>query len=185
MKKKIILFLVSTVIALSLTGCKSGDYNEAVKLQEAGDYQAALELYESIEDYENYKDSAERVDVCKAMIEAINAFDSARSSAEQKNNDLDTAISEAEALVAEGKPALDETLIPTLETAISEAKSAKQTIMEMPATEDEIIAATQQLDSLDYSSVLSNLSEKKSALEKVSSSMRWLMLLPKHMLLSA
>ena len=35
MKKKIILFLVSTVIALSLTGCKSGDYNEAVKLQEA------------------------------------------------------------------------------------------------------------------------------------------------------
>ena len=56
MKKKIILFLVSTVIALSLTGCKSGDYNEAVKLQEAGDYQAALELYESIEDYENYKD---------------------------------------------------------------------------------------------------------------------------------
>lgn len=171
MKKKIILFLVSTVIAISLTGCKSGDYNEAVKLQEAGDYQAALELYESIEDYENYKDTAERVDECKAMIEAINAFDSARSSAEQKQR-LDAAISEAEALVAEGKPALDETLIPTLETAISEAKSAKQAIMEMPATEDEIVAATQQLDSLDYSSVLSNLTEKKSALEKVSSSMR-------------
>ena len=113
MKKKIILFLVSTVIAVSLTGCKSGDYNEAVKLQEAGDYQAALELYESIEDYENYKDTAERVDECKAMIEAINAFDSARSSAEQKNSDLDAAISEAEALVAEGKPALDETLITT------------------------------------------------------------------------
>lgn len=151
MKKKIILFLVSTVIAVSLIGCKSGDYNKAVKLQEAGDYQAALELYESIEDYENYKDTAERVDACKAMIEAINAFDSARSSAEQKNSDLDTAISEAEALVVEGKPALDETLIPTLETAISEAKSAKQTIMEIPVTEDEIIAATQQLDSLDYS----------------------------------
>jgi len=166
MKKKIILFLASTVIAVSLAGCKSGDYNEAIKLQEAGDYQAALELYENIEDYENYKDAAERVDVCKAMIEAINAFDSARSSAEQKNSDLDTVISEAEALVAEGKPALDETLIPTLETAISEAKSAKQPIMEMPATEDEIIAATQQLDSLDYSSALSNLSEKKSALEK-------------------
>ena len=68
MKKKIILFLVSTVIAVSLTGCKSGDYNEAVKLQEAGDYQAALELYESIEDYENYKDTAERVDECKACL---------------------------------------------------------------------------------------------------------------------
>ncbi|MCI7536623.1 MAG: EbhA [Fusicatenibacter saccharivorans] len=166
MKKKIILFLVSTVIAVSLTGCKSGDYNEAVKLQEAGDYQAALELYESIEDYENYKDTAERVDECKAMIEAINAFDSARSSAEQKNSDLDAAISEAEALIAKGKPALDETLIPTLETAISEAKSAKQAIMEMPATEDEIVAVSQQLDSIDYGSVLLNLAEKKSALEK-------------------
>ncbi len=77
-------FLASTVIAVSLAGCKSGDYNEAIKLQEAGDYQAALELYENIEDYENYKDTAERVDVCKAMIEAINAFDSARSCAEQK-----------------------------------------------------------------------------------------------------
>ena len=42
MKKKIILFLASTVIAVSLAGCKSGDYNEAIKLQEAGDYQAAL-----------------------------------------------------------------------------------------------------------------------------------------------
>ena len=60
MKKKIILFLASTVIAVSLAGCKSGDYNEAIKLQEAGDYQAALELYENIEDYENYKDAAER-----------------------------------------------------------------------------------------------------------------------------
>ena len=96
MKKKIILFLASTVIAVSLAGCKSGDYNEAIKLQEAGDYQAALELYENIEDYENYKDAAERVDVCKAMIEAINAFDSARSSAEQKNSDLDTVISESD-----------------------------------------------------------------------------------------
>lgn len=84
----------------------------------------------------------------------------------KKNSDLDSAISESEAFVAEGKPALDETLISTLETAISEAKSAKQTIMEMPATEDEIIAVTQQLDSLDYNSVLSNLSEKKAALEK-------------------
>ncbi len=166
MKKKIILFLLSAVIAVSLTGCKSGDYNKAVELQEAGDYQAALELYESIEDYENYKDTADHVAECKAMIEAIKAFDDAKSSAEQKNRELDTAISEAEALVTEGKPALDVTLIPTLETAISEAKSAKQSIMEMPTTEDEIVVASQQLDSLDYGSVLSNLAEKKSALEK-------------------
>lgn len=166
MKKKIIFFLVVAVIAVSLTGCKSGDYNEAFKLQEARDYQAALELYEGIEDYENYKDTAERVDECKEMIEVINAFDFAKSSAEQKNSELDVAISEAEALVAEGRPVLDEALIPTLETAISEAKSAKQTIMEMPITEDEIVVATQQLESIDYSSILSNLTEKKSAFEK-------------------
>lgn len=166
MKKKITLFLLSAVIALSLTGCKSGDYSKAVKSQEAGDYQAALELYERIDDYENYKDTADRVAECKAMVEAIGAFDSAKSSAEKKNSELDSAISEAETLIAENKPALDDTLVPTLETAISDAKSVKQSIMEMPTTKDEIIAASKQLDSFDYSNVLSNLVDKTSALDK-------------------
>lgn len=166
MKKKIALMLLSVVVAMALTGCKISDYNEAVKLQEAGDYQAALALYESIEDYENYKDTADRLSVCRAMVEAINAFDAAKSFAEQKNSELDAAISEAEVLVAEGKPALDVSLVPTLETAISEAKSAKKSIMEMPETEDEIVAAAQALNSIDYSSTLSNLAERKAALEK-------------------
>lgn len=166
MKKKITLCLLSAIIALSLVGCKSGDYNKAVDLQETGDYQAALELYESIEDYENYKDTSDRVAECKAMIEAIDAFENAKSSAEQKNSELDAAISEAEAIVAKDEPALDATLVPTLETAISEAKSAKQSIMEMPTTEDEIVDASKKLDSINYDSVLSNLAKQKAALEK-------------------
>ena len=166
MKKKIILFLVSTVMAVSLTGCKSGDYNEAVKLQEAGDYQAALELYESIEDYENYKDTAERVDECKAKIEAINAFDSPEVLPSKKTATWTLLFPKQKHLLQRASQLWMKPLIPTLETAISEAKSAKTSIMEMPATEDEIVAASQQLDSIDYGSVLSNLAEKKSALEK-------------------
>lgn len=166
MKKKTIAFMLVAVIVMSLTGCKNDDYKKAVELQETGDYQTALELYENIEDYESYKDTVERIETCKAMLETIESFNAAKSSAEQKNSELDVAISAAATLVAEGKPALNQALIPALETAISEAKAAKQTIMEQPATEAEIVGAVQQLESIDYGSVLSNLDEKKLALEK-------------------
>lgn len=165
MKRKILLCLLVSSIVLSLTACKSSDYNKAVALQEAGDYQAALEIYEGIDDYENYKDTADRVADCNAMMSAISAFDEAVSYAEQKNSELDTAISDAESLVTAGEPALDNTLIPTLETAISDAKAAKMTIIEMPTTANEITDAAEDLNAMDYSDVLSSLSEKKTALE--------------------
>lgn len=74
MKKKTIAFMLVAVIVMSLTGCKNDDYKKAVELQEAGDYQTALELYENIEDYESYKDTVERIETCKAMLEAIESF---------------------------------------------------------------------------------------------------------------
>lgn len=166
MKRVFTLTLISIIIAVSLTGCKSADYNEAVKLQEAGDYQAALDLFVSIDDYANYKDTADRVAECEGMIEAISTFDAAKSAAESKNLELDSAISDAETLVMDGEPALDVSLVPALETAISEAKAAKQSIMDMPATATEILAASETLNSIDYSTVLSNLTESKTALEK-------------------
>ena len=166
MKRVFTLTLISIIIAVSLTGCKSADYNEAVKLQEAGDYQAALDLFVSIDDYANYKDTADRVAECEGMIEAISTFDAAKSAAESKNLELDSAISDAETLVMDGEPALDVSLVPALETAISEAKAAKQSIMDMPATATEILAASETLNSIDYSTVLSNLAESKTALEK-------------------
>ena len=166
MKKALSIIILAAAITVLLAGCKSSDYKEAVEFQDAGDYQAALDLYMGIEDYENYKDTADRVAECQGMLEAISVFESAKSGIEQKNADLDAAISEAQSLIANGDPALDDTLVPALETAISDAKAAKQNVMEMPANKDEITAAAAELNAADYSDALSNLADKKAALEK-------------------
>lgn len=100
------------------------------------------------------------------MIDVIEKYNVAKTVAEEKNAELDNAISAAEALILERGPALDETLIPVLETAVSDAKAAKQSIPEMPETENEIISVNDALNGIDYSDVLSNLSEKQSALER-------------------
>lgn len=166
MKKKVATLLTLAFITSCLTGCKSDDYKKGVELQEKGDYQGALEIYEGIDDYESYKDTAQRASECETMIEFIDIFDDASEFAERKNSELDNAVAEAEALVAEKQQALDDTLTPALETAISETKAKKQIIMEMPTTQDEISKAANKLNSIDYSDVLSNLSMSKAALEK-------------------
>lgn len=71
MKNKYALSILLVFIVILLTGCKSSNYNKAVDLQEAGNYSSALELFESINDYENYKDTAQRIDTCKEMIISI------------------------------------------------------------------------------------------------------------------
>lgn len=150
-------------MCFGLTGCKSTDYNEAIKLEEAEDYSSAATIYETLGEY---KDSKEHLEYCNNMIDVIEKYNVARTSAEEKNLELDNAISAAEALILEGEPVLDETLIPVLETAVSEAKVAKQSIIEMPETENEIISVCDVLNGIDYSDVLSNLSEKQAALEQ-------------------
>ena len=165
MKNRLAVFLIFIMVVASLAGCKSNDYNKAVKLQEAGDYTAALELYKSIDDYENYKDTASRVSECEEMIEVIEGFNAATRTVEDLNDQLDTAISAAEALVAEKEPALDVTLVSALETAISETRAAKVLKSEMPATKEEIVSVTEELNAVDYTSILSNLNDSKAALE--------------------
>ena len=163
MKKRSLLICIVLILCIGLTGCKSQDYKDAVKLQETGDYAAALTLYQGTD---GYKDSADRIKECELMIVAIEKFDSAKSAADEKNKELDTAISESETLIANKEPSLDDTLIPALETAISEAKAAKKTIPEMPSTADEIDAVTAELNAVDYNAVSTNLSTQKAALEK-------------------
>lgn len=163
MKKKIVLYCFTVLICLGLTGCKSTDYNDAIKLEEAKDYSSAATIYEELGEY---KDSKEHLEYCNNMIDVIEKYNVAKTMAEEKNAELDNAISAAEALILEREPALDETLIPVLETAVSEAKAAKQSIPEMPETENEIISVNDALNGIDYSDVLSNLSEKQSALER-------------------
>ena len=165
--KKLLAFVCLIILSVSLlSGCKSGDYDKGVKLQEEGKYEEAVSVFEGIEDYEDYKDTAERIDDCNAMIAAIKKYDSSKKAAEQKNANLDKAISNADALVKKGEKALDDTLFAKLETSISSAKAAKQTIPDMPSTEKEILSTVGKIDSIDYTKVLEELSTSQKALEK-------------------
>lgn len=161
--KKILTLSLFLLLCFGLTACSSIDYNKAVKLQEESSYAESLELFKNIEDY---KDSAEHISTCEAMISAIENFNAAKASAMQKNAELDTAISNAETLLSEKKTALDETLIQSLETAVSDAKAAKQTIPAMPETEKEIVTAAEKLNAIDYSEIITAVANKQAALEK-------------------
>lgn len=165
-RKMVITVVFAMLVCFSLAGCKSGDYKKGVACQTSGDYAGALELYKGIDNYESYKDTAERVKECEAMVAAIGTYDAAKAGLEQKNADMDSLISEAEACIAEQKKALDVALIPALETAISETKAAKQSVTDLPGTEDEILEAAKTMEAVDYSEVMANLSNSKAALEK-------------------
>lgn len=163
MKKTPILGLVVLLLCLSLSGCKSSDYKKAASLEEAGDYSAALEIYKEISDY---KDSEDHIALCEAMISAIDGYEAAKASAEEKNVVLDTEISSAESVIAEGKKPLDDTLIPALETAISETKAVKVSIPEMPGTAEEINKVTDELNNINYDEIIEKLHAHQDDLEK-------------------
>ncbi|MEY8233619.1 hypothetical protein AALA82_18690 [Oscillospiraceae bacterium 50-16] len=163
MKKKTFLGLFVILLCLSLTGCKGGEYKKAVSLEEAGDYSAALEIYKEIPDY---KDSADHIALCEAMISAIDGYEAAKASAEEKNIALDTEISSAESVIAKEEKPLDDTLIPALETAISETKAAKVSIPEMPGTAEEINKVTDELNNINYDEIIEKLHAHQDDLEK-------------------
>ena len=168
MKKKKMVLVAALVItmSISLTGCKSSDYKKGVEYQESGEYSSALEMYKGIDGYENYKDTAERVETCEAMINAIEQYDAAKTELEAKNTELETLISDSEALVSEGKTALDETLIPALETSISETKTVEQEVPDMPDTADSILSTAEAMNAVDYTDAMGKLNDSKAALEK-------------------
>ena len=162
------VLIVALVISMSmvLTGCKSSDYKKGIDYQEAGEYSSALEMYRGIDGYENYKDVAERIETCKAMINAIEQYDIAKAGLEAKNMKLETLINDSEALVVEGKTALDETLIPALETSISETKTIKQEVPDMPDTADSILSTVEVMNAVDYEEAMRKLNDSKENLEK-------------------
>lgn len=162
-KKTLLTWVILVAVSLSMTGCKSSDYNEALKLEEDKDYSSAAMIYEELGEY---KDSREHLRNCNAMIDAIEKYNRVQNEIEEKNNELETAISAAEILISEKRPALDNTLAPALETAISEAKAAKKTVPAMPETENEIYTLIDELNAAEYEDVLSNLSNKQISYEK-------------------
>ena len=97
MRKRLLSLGLIMVLCFSLTGCKSSDYKKAVELQNSGDYAGALELFKGIGD--DYKDVSDRATECQSFIDSITAFDEAKSLLDDKNAELDKAISEANDLV--------------------------------------------------------------------------------------
>lgn len=72
--KKILLICWSMIFAYIAVGCSSQSYNDAIELMKNGDYQAAIEIFESIPEY---KDATTQKDECEKYIEynkAIDAF---------------------------------------------------------------------------------------------------------------
>lgn len=165
-KKAMMTTALAAFACLYLTGCKSSDYREGIECQTSGDYAGALEWYKGIEDYQDYKDTANRVNECEEMIAAIEVYDTAKDKLEKKSADLDSMIVIAETLLAEGNKALDASLIPRLETSISEAKAAKQDIPSMPATASGILDTAKAMEAIDYSEVSAKLDNDRIALEK-------------------
>lgn len=84
---------------------------------------------------------------------------------EEKNSDLEKAIVKSEKLINKKQPLLDETLLPALENAISDAKAVKVTDFKIPRSVDDIISKTKKLKAVDYTEALNNLKEKHNALD--------------------
>lgn len=153
MKKRLLGVVLVMAVSMSLVGCKSSDYKEAIKLEEQGDYSGALELFNGIPDY---KDSSDHITYCTDMDNAITAYEDAKTQLEALNAELQTKIDDATALTTSGTP-LDATLITTLETKISEAKAAKADVLDMPETAEEINQAAETMNATDYTTVMGNL----------------------------
>lgn len=162
MRKKLLVACVVGIMCLELTACKSNDYKKAVAFQEVGDYSSALTIYDSLGDY---KDSADRGNECQSYITAIDSYNSAKDAANVMNESLDMEVTKAEQLATSVDLALDETLRPSLETAISETKASKKDIPEMPAALEEINEVTDKINAIDYSDALANLDKSYQALD--------------------
>ena len=164
MKKRLMCLGLVLMVSFSLTACKSSEYKVAVKLHEASDYEAALEVYKAIGD--DYKDVSNRISECESYITAINDFDTAVATVELKNTDLDACILNADTLVNNKDTALDETLRPALETSISDTKAVKYDIPEMPSVLETIEAKTDELNKIDYADALASLNIAYKELDK-------------------
>lgn len=161
--KKVLTLGMCLLLCFGLTGCDSSDYKKAVELQNQGEYQKAIDLYDGILDYE---DAKKKSDECKAMLDALALYKDTKKVAEEKNTVLDDAISYAEAIVAEKKTPMDESLIEKLETSIADTKSVKVDIPEQAENVVELNSSIEIMKAIDYTKALENLSKHQAKLEK-------------------
>lgn len=97
---------------------------------------------------------------------AVSKFNVAAEQVNIANDELDNTISSAQAVLNSGEPAYDEAVINAITVAISEAEQEKRIIPALPDKTSDIKTATEKLVlPLDYTSAISNINEKKDALE--------------------
>ncbi len=99
-------------------------------------------------------------------IAAEEAFDKASDAASTQFTELQDAISSAELLAATGEPLLDQSLMDSLNNAISDAKTIELTIPEMPKSTEEIQAATNELKAFDCYDKISAIQSSMDSVKK-------------------
>lgn len=160
--KKLWMIGVFSLLCVVMTGCDSSDYKQAIEYQNQGEYQKAVELFDTIP---NYEDSKQKSNECKEILAATDKYNTVKESAEEKNKELDKAILDAETMIKEKKTPLKKELIENLETSISDAKAAKVDIPAIAKNAKDIRASVEILNKIDYSKALQELSEHKTNLE--------------------
>lgn len=95
---------------------------------------------------------------------AVNKFNIAAKEVNSKNKELTSAMDDAQKLLDSKDPVYDESTKEALITALSDAKASKRKIPDLPKKTEDIKSETKKLsEPLDYSSVIKDISDKKTA----------------------
>lgn len=98
--------------------------------------------------------------------DAVDTYNTAVSGLEERNAELDSAISDLQAVIDSGETPLDEDLLDEASGVIGEAQGAREEAPEQPDSTDEILAAAESIDAMgDYSEELSDLAAAQTELE--------------------
>lgn len=102
----------------------------------------------------------------KEELEATELYNKEVSRIEQQLVERDTIVTSAEALIGTGKTALDSTLLPNLETSVSNAKAIVVEIPELPKKVEDINLVIEEMRMIDYSNDISALTDAYHNLDK-------------------
>lgn len=98
--------------------------------------------------------------------EAVGNFNAAAEQVNEKNRELDDAISAAQAVLDSGEEPYNSETVSDLTTAIVDANAAKRNVPDLPENKDDVIKASNTLrEPLDYTDIIASISEKQTALE--------------------
>ena len=142
------------ILCCLFTGCTAPDYWDAVALEERGDYEEALTLYQN---FPEYKDSASRAANCETMLAHIQTFHTAVHAVQEKNAAFEQVLAEANALLTDPIPLLDKSLYAELEIALKQSTAMIAVPTVVPKDPQQLLQETDYLTETDYSPILTNI----------------------------